>query len=370
MARYNLTTALLLLLFSIFSLLGQTTTSLTPPTFSSSSFETWRQLYNKTYTDKSEERLRRHVYEDNRKFVTGYRDEGSVVLELGAFADQTHEEFLGTIRRVGAAGRNKFKGAASYEKNEEIKSSEGMKDGEEMISCERWYGGDGASPSSINWQDKGAVTGVLKQTSLCPGNSYAIAALGAVTGQWYQESGRKIAFSEQQVVDCSRGSGNWGCNFGSAERTYSYIKRNGGIATRINYPTTGREGQCRTAVPLGPTITGCRSVAAGDEKTMKLLVGTVGPVTAVLDISPRSFQFYKSGVYSERTCHPPYADHHVLVTGYGTQYDQGLGKVVDYWVVKNCWGTKWGDKGYMRIIRNNYNHCGIANRVTVPYVDK
>jgi len=103
---------------------------------------------------------------------------------------------------------------------------------------------------------------------------------------------------------------------------------------------------------------------------MKELVGKVGPVTAVVDISPRSIMFYRSGVYFERTCHPPYATHHVLVTGYGRQYDSRLGRVVDYWLVKNSWGAKWGERGYMKIVRNDYNHCGIANSVTVPYVSK
>ena len=361
MAGHILTTPLLFLLSITFAISFNTSI----PTF-----DTWKDLHNKTYTDEKEETLRRQIYDDNRRFVMGYQEEGSVILELGSFADLTHEEFLGVagIRREETGqetGRNKFRGAALYgAEDEELKVGGG-----DMLSCEKWYGGSIVAPSSINWKTKGAVTGVLKQTYQCPGNSYAIAALGAVTGQWYQRSGRRVAFSEQQVVDCSQKFGNRGCHSGSPVRTYSYIKKNGGIATRLNYPTKGAAGQCKTNIRLGPTVTGCRYVA-GNEKTLKELVGTVGPVAAVIDVSPRSFQFYKSGVYHDRTCHPPYADHHVLITGYGTQYDRTLGRVVDYWLIKNCWGTQWGDKGYMKIIRNNYNHCGIANHGTVPYVAK
>ena len=285
-------------------LLLSTTLSIPLPTF-----ETWKETHNKTYESEKEETLRRQIFEDNRKYVAGYRDQdGSTELELGMFADMTHEEFLEGVK-VNPNGDNtgsKFGGKL-------------FAAGEGMMSCERYTPNSPAAPSSIDWKTKGAVTGILTQTRQCPGNSYAIAALGAVTGQWYQKSGRRIAFSEQQVVDCSGKFGNEGCVYGTVGSTYGYIKSNGGIATRVNYRTTGPRGNCRTAVKLGPTVTGCRTVAKGDEKAMKELVGKVGPVTAMLDISPRSIMFYRTGVYFERTCHPPYATHHVLVTGYGRQ---------------------------------------------------
>ncbi|KAL5267683.1 hypothetical protein ACHWQZ_G004657 [Mnemiopsis leidyi] len=339
-------------------LLLPTTLSLPLPTF-----ETWKQLYNKTYESEKEETLRRLIFEDNRQYVAEYGDkDSSLQLELGRFADLTHEEFLGAVEVAPGRKdtRSKFGG--------KLFAAEMGEEG--TMTCELWTPNGSAAPSSIDWKTKGAVTGILMQTRQCPMNSYAIAALGAVTGQWYQKSGRRIAFSEQQVVDCSRRSGNFGCIYGTVGSTYGYIQGNGGIATRVNYPTTGPEGHCRTAVKLGPTVTGCRTVARGDEKAMKELVGMVGPVTAMLDISPRSIQFYRSGVYYEKFCHSPYASHHVLVTGYGTQYDRGLDRTVDYWLVKNSWGTGWGENGYMKIIRNYHNHCGIANSITVPYVDK
>lgn len=42
------------------------------------------------------------------------------------------------------------------------------------------------------------------------------------------------------------------------------------------------------------------------------------------------------------------------MVGYGS--DDGI----DYWIVKNSWGSDWGDEGYFKIIRGE-RHCGFGS---------
>ena len=40
----------------------------------------------------------------------------------------------------------------------------------------------------------------------------------------------------------------------------------------------------------------------------------------------------------------------------------GVQEGTKYWVIKNSWGTEWGEDGYYRIERGS-DHCGVSNMV-------
>lgn len=89
-------------------------------------------------------------------------------------------------------------------------------------------------------------------------------------------------------------------------------------------------------------ITGHEDVPKKDENA--LLQAVVNqPVSVAIDASGSAFQFYSSGVFTG-TCG-------TNVVGYGTKY----------WVVKNSWGTGWGESGYMRMKRDVPAEGGLWN---------
>ena len=139
-----------------------------------------------------------------------------------------------------------------------------------------------------------------------------------------------------------------GCEGGSMDLAFKYVVDRG-ICLSKDYPFTAEDGECKaTNVPKNITSIPIMTFLKNSPTQLEKAV-TKQPVSCGNSGKPfRSFQLYKRGIYSDEQC-VGILDHGVLLVGYG--YDEEY--ELDYWIIKNSWGPKWGEKnGYMRMVKN------------------
>ena len=223
-----------------------------------------------------------------------------------------------------------------------------------------------AAPAAYDWRDYGRVSPVKDQGSC--GSCWAFSTVANLEGLYYANKGVMKTFSEQMLVDCD--TSDSGCNGGLMEYAFTWLKKNGGIMTDTDYPYKGVKSTCRSdkSKYVDMTITGYKKLgsswstwSAVDEDEVKEFLYETGPLAIALNADP--LQTYSSGILdvTSTKCPTSGINHAVTLVGYGTENN------VAYWIVKNSWGTSWGEKGYFRIRRGN-GTCGINCYITTATV--
>lgn len=214
-----------------------------------------------------------------------------------------------------------------------------------------------AIPTSVDWRDKNIITPAKYQDNC--GSQYAFAVVAGVESAIAQKTGKLLDLSEQQVIDCSymiQGSMNNGCYGGHEVVAMDFIAKNGLVIEQDYTYTSGRSqrhNQCK--IRTGPYGKGLqyRRVSPGNETALAEAVAQYGPMIVSISGENRDFQLYRGGIYDNPRC-PQQVDHVVQLIGYGTENGR------DYWLIKNSWGSRWGDGGIGKILRG-VNQCGIVS---------
>lgn len=166
--------------------------------------------------------------------------------------------------------------------------------------------------------------------------------------------------SEQELVDCVTDC--YGCEGGWQTSAFQWVIDNGGITTEQDYAYSAQNGTCDATKTTNhaASITGYEQVPSGNVTALMNAVANQ-PVTVSIEASGLFFQFYSSGIF--RGPCGLNLDHAVTVVGYG---GEGFDK---YWIVKNSWGTTWGENGYIRMWKDSglsSGVCGIALDASYP----
>jgi len=311
------------------------------------SFEAWGAKFSKLYGSAEERLAREVIYKTNQFIVTQHNAANhSWTMALNEWADLTPEEFSARLGlRKGAA-------PSSSAPHTHVPSGAPLAD-------------------SIDWRTKNAVTEVKNQGGC--GSCWAFSTVVSLEGQAALKSGNLTSFSEQDLVDCVKNvklpnSSQVccdGCMGGLMDYAFAYMikSQHGEDDTEAAYPYRGVDGKCKFAQSAASPVVKSYTDVKKNEDDLKDAVGTVGPISIGVDASI-GWQLYFGGVMDPWPLvgcspNPKKMDHGVAVVGYGSTSSK------DYWIIRNSWGSGWGEKGYMRLVRGK-NACGITNNAVYP----
>ncbi|KAJ8768256.1 hypothetical protein K2173_021196 [Erythroxylum novogranatense] len=299
-------------------------------------YEQWISRYGRVYKDNSEKEMRYNIFKKNVRHIEAFNAAANKLYKLGVnkFADLTNEEFKAT--------RNRFKGHMCSAQSGPFR-----------------YENVSAVPSSMDWRKKGAVT-PIKDQGQC-GSCWAFSTVAAVEGITQLTTKKLILLSEQELVDCDTKGEDQGCEGGLMDDGFKFIIKNQGLTTEANYPYKAADGSCNTNAEANHAakITGYEDVPTNSEAALRKAVAKQ-PISVAIDAGG-DFQFYESGIFTG-DCGTD-LDHGVTAVGYG------VNNGVKYWIVKNSWGTEWGEEGYVRMQRDvdaKEGLCGIAMQASYP----
>jgi len=208
---------------------------------------------------------------------------------------------------------------------------------------------------AFNWMTAGKVT-PIKYQGQC-GSCWAFTSAAVVESNYFIRKNMNLDLSEQQFLDCAesdqpiyRGgqvitvkqrAGS--CQGGWYGPVFEYLKTNS-AALETKIPYKSEESGC-----IGAGTNMYKIVAWGYVKPdagipsvsqMKEALCKYGPIAACIKVTP-AFQAYSSGVFDEfADCNGERdINHAITIVGWDDSKESYL--------IKNSWGTGWGDKGYI-----------------------
>lgn len=206
-------------------------------------------------------------------------------------------------------------------------------------------------PQSKDWT--GTATTAVKNQGHC-GSCWAFSATEQIESDYMLQKKVQVHLAPQELVDCKADrSERFGCKGGSTEGAYKVVEALGGMEPEHAYPYTHLNQRCSFQKSKARVqIASFQQVGKGNEAVMKSYVGSTGPLSVCG--SAKSWKGYKGGILSNCVSG---GGHCFQIVGYGVQGG------VNYWKVRNSWGSHWGEEGHIRI-KMNKNMCNIANNPT------
>jgi len=204
----------------------------------------------------------------------------------------------------------------------------------------------GPNPDSIDWREKNVVTAVKNQGGC--GSCWAFSATETVESAYAIATGKLLTLAPQTYVNCVKNpkscGGTGGCSGATMELAFQLTVQKG-IALETDLPYAGKNERCKP-YKAAVKATGYVKNPVNDAKALETAVATKGP--QAITVAAKPWGFYGGGIF--KGCEGG------IFSDEGVELDHGVqlvGYTQEYWIVRNSWGARWGEKGYIRVSRAN-----------------
>ncbi len=203
-------------------------------------------------------------------------------------------------------------------------------------------------PSSFNWCAQGKCTPVRNQGAC--GSCWAFSTVGVLESKMLIVNDPATNLSEQYLVSCNLEG--WGCDGGWFAHDYHISKKppsepQAGAVLESAFPYQAADLPCNGPYQHPYRASEWkyvdRNVNIPTVAQIKQAIYTHGPVGAAVCAGP-AFDRYRGGVFvtdEKSVCGSSLVNHGIVLTGWDDS--QGV------WILRNSWGSSWGESGYMRI---------------------
>lgn len=204
-------------------------------------------------------------------------------------------------------------------------------------------------PSYFNWCDHGKCTPIRDQGPC--GSCWAFATVGvmesAVLIARPDIDRNRLNFSEQFLVSCNRRG--WGCNGGWWGHKYHVNLRiegepMAGPVGERSFPYQAADVPCNSPYPhfwQGKVWGFVSGQPMPDVSALRQALLNHGPLSVAVFVGP-AFAQYRGGVFrTNESSSSQGINHAVVLVGWDDSQQA--------WIIRNSWGTQWGEGGYMRI---------------------
>ena len=231
-------------------------------------------------------------------------------------------------------------------------------------------------PARWDWRDEGMVSPVKDQGDCY--SSYAFAALGNFESRLLIDGADPYDFSENNAKECNwytvADNGYGSCDGGHYDTIVSLLSTQGTVLEECDL-YVDREDSCNSGCEYQKTLLGWGVIPQDPgsvpmSETLKSYIFVHGPVYAEMYVGDdgddaawwQEFWSYDGSytLHYEKSRAP---NHAVLIVGWDdSPIDKG--DITGGWIVKNSWGTDWGDDGYFTIA---YGSANIGMRSSFIY---